>query len=92
MKKIKSTIEDNYVLILDENENAVAVEKNGNVAYRLLDRVEIIGDFDGYISSEICCSVTGVIIEICRDGSDILFGVETDNDIIFVKEEQISLI
>lgn len=94
MKKMKleGTIYSNHKLVINEENNPVAVQIDGVVAFRIHDKVYVKSDSHGYICPGITHSGVGQIIEIRRDDTDHFYGVKMNNgEFGYMKHSRMSL-
>lgn len=79
MMKLENTIYSNHKLVVDDNGTPIAVQVNGEIAFRLNDTVRVTDDGRGYICPGICHSGIGKIVKIRRDDTDHFYGVQMNN-------------
>ena len=77
--KLESTIYSNHQLVIDDTDTPVAVQINGEIAFRVNDVVRVTDDGHGYICPGIRHPGIGRIVKIRRDSTDHFYGVEMSN-------------
>ena len=91
--KLEETLYSNYKLVIDEFDIPVAVMVNGEVRYRLYDRVSVTDDGHGYICPGITKEGVGRIMQIERDDTDHFFGVLMNTgEFGFMKDNRLEVV
>lgn len=76
---LKNTAYSNYKIVIDEFDIAVAVQIDGQIKYKLYDRLFVAPDSIGYICEGITQGGCGTLMRVRQDTSDYFFGVLMDN-------------
>lgn len=73
--KLEDTNFLNYKLVIGDFDIPLAVQINGEIAFKLYDEVRVTADSNGYVGRGINQEGFGRIVCICRDETDYFFEV-----------------